>query len=76
MQVKVKAHRGDPLNEEADIMIRAEMGGLKEQQETIWNDLTDRTVYRGNGLKNRSLWKELTSARCRFGLTQSEISLY
>lgn len=43
--VKVKAHRGDPLNEEADIMIRAEMGGLKEQQETIWDDLTGRTVY-------------------------------
>jgi ribonuclease HI len=29
--VKVKAHRGDPLNEEADI--RAKMGHQKEQKE-------------------------------------------
>jgi ribonuclease HI len=41
--IKVKAHRGDPLNEEADI--RAEMGRLKEYKETIWNDSSDRTVY-------------------------------
>ena len=42
--VKVKAHRGDPLNEEADI--RAEMGRLKGHQEVKWNDLTNRTIYR------------------------------
>ena len=41
--IKVKAHRGDPLNEEADI--RAELGRLKEYKETIWNDSSDRTVY-------------------------------
>ena len=41
--IKVKAHRGDPLNEEADI--RAELGRLKEHKETIWNDSTDRTMY-------------------------------
>ena len=41
--IKVKTHRGDPLNEEADI--RAEMGRLKEYKETIWNDSSDRTVY-------------------------------
>jgi ribonuclease HI len=41
--IKVKAHRGDPLNEEADI--RAELGRLKEYKETIWNDSFDRTVY-------------------------------
>ena len=41
--IKVKVHRGDPLNEEADI--RAEMGRLKEYKETIWNDSSDRTVY-------------------------------
>ena len=41
--IKVKAHRGDPLNEETDI--RAEMGRLKEYKETIWNDSSDRTVY-------------------------------
>ena len=32
--VKVKTHRGDQLNEEADI--RAEMGCRKEQKEVIW----------------------------------------
>ena len=41
--IKVKAHRGDPLNEETDI--RAEVGRLKEYKETIWNDSSDRTVY-------------------------------
>jgi hypothetical protein len=33
--IKVKAHRGEPLNEEADI--RAELGRLKEDNETIWS---------------------------------------
>ena len=41
--MKIKAHRGDPLNEEADI--RAELGRLKEYKERIWNDSSDRTVY-------------------------------
>ena len=41
--IKVKDHRGNPLNEEADI--RTEMGRLKEYKETIWNDSSDRTVY-------------------------------
>ena len=41
--IKVKAHRRDHLNEEADI--RAEIGRLKEYKETIWNDSSDRTVY-------------------------------
>ena len=44
MLVKVKAHRGDPLNEEADI--RAEMGRRKEIKEVGWNDPTNRTIYR------------------------------
>ena len=43
LPIKVKAHREDPLNEEAHI--RAELGRLKEHQETMWDDLTDRTVY-------------------------------
>ena len=41
--IKVKAHRGDPLNEEADI--RAELGRRKEYKETIWDNLSGRTVY-------------------------------
>ena len=41
--IKVKAHVGDPLNEEPDI--RTELDHLKEFKETIWNDSTDRTVY-------------------------------
>ena len=41
--IKVKDHRGDPLNEETDI--RADLGRLKEYKETIWNDPSDRTVY-------------------------------
>jgi hypothetical protein len=45
--VKVKDHRGNPLNEEVDI--RAEMGRHKEIKEVGWNDPTNRTIYR---------WKE------------------
>ncbi len=41
--IKVKTHRGDPLNEEADI--KAELGRRKEYKETIWDDLSGRTVY-------------------------------
>ncbi len=41
--IKVKAHRGDPLNEEADI--RAEIDRLKEESEKVWDDQTDRTIY-------------------------------
>ena len=43
LPIKVKDHRGDPLNEEPDI--RVELGRLKEYKETIWNDSSDRTVY-------------------------------
>ena len=41
--IKVKTHRGDPLNEETDI--REELGRLKEYKETMWNDSCDRTVH-------------------------------
>jgi ribonuclease HI len=41
--IKVKTHRGDPLNEEADI--RVELGRRKTSKETIWDDLSGRTVY-------------------------------
>ena len=41
--IKVKDHRGDPLNEEADI--RVELDHLEDYTETIWNDSSDRTVY-------------------------------
>jgi hypothetical protein len=41
--IKVKANRGCPLNEEADI--RAEMGRMKQEQEKTWNTLTNRTIY-------------------------------
>ena len=41
--IKVKTHRGDPLNEEADI--RSELGRRKAYKETIWDDLSGRTVY-------------------------------
>jgi hypothetical protein len=41
--LKVKAHRGDPLNEETEI--RAEMGRRKEIEEVGWNDPNNRTIY-------------------------------
>jgi hypothetical protein len=41
--IKVKEHRGCPLNEEADI--RTEMGRRKEEQEKTWSTPTNRTIY-------------------------------
>ena len=41
--IKVKVHRGDPLNEESEIW--SELHRLKEYKETIWNDSSDRTVH-------------------------------
>ena len=41
--IKVKAHRADPLNEEADI--KPEMGRIKEEKEKIWRVSTNRTIY-------------------------------
>ena len=41
--IKVKAHRGCPLNEEEDI--RVEMGRMKEEQEKTWSEPTNRTIY-------------------------------
>jgi hypothetical protein len=41
--IKVKDHREDFLNKEADI--RTELGRRKVYKETIWDDLSGRTVY-------------------------------
>ncbi len=41
--IKVKAHRGCPLNEETDI--RAEMGRMKQEKEKTWSTPTNRTIY-------------------------------
>ncbi len=38
LSIKVKDHRGYPLNEEADI--RSELGRRKAYKETIWDDLS------------------------------------
>ena len=51
--IKVKTHRGDPLNEETDI--RAEMGRLKEDDEKTWSTQTDRTIYQWSELSNKLL---------------------
>jgi ribonuclease HI len=45
--IKVKAHRGCPLNEEADI--RAEMGRMKQGQEETWSTPTNRNIYQWSG---------------------------
>ena len=52
--IKVKDHRGDPLNEEVDI--RAELGRLKEYKVTIWNDSSDRTVYQWPVTSSKHGW--------------------
>ncbi len=66
--IKVKDHRGDPLNGEADI--RAELGRRKEYKETIWDDLSGRTVYHGPISRG-----QLRFLRPRSGLTLCAITL-
>jgi ribonuclease HI len=41
--IKVKTHRGSPLNEEEDI--RAERRRMKQEQEKTWSTTTNRTIY-------------------------------
>jgi hypothetical protein len=70
--VKVKDHRGDPLNEEADI--RTEMGRHKEQKEVGWNNPTNRTVYQWTvGQHTRSTtWTNTFRNRFRQKTTEIE----
>ncbi len=52
--IKVKAYRGYPLNEEADI--RTEMGRMKQEQEKTWSTPTSRTIYQwSEDSKNKSV---------------------
>ncbi len=55
--VKVKAHRGCPLNEELDI--RAEMGRMKPDKEKTWDTPTNRTFHQVRGY-HPSVWCEST----------------
>jgi hypothetical protein len=72
--IKVKDHRGDPLNEEADI--RAEMGRRKEQKEVGWNNPTNMTIYRWKeGQQTRSTtWTN--TVRNRFRQKAGEIKAF
>ena len=58
--IKVKDHRGDPLNEETDI--RVKMGRLKEESEKTWNAQTDRTIYQ---------WSELSKTKKGIPITKT-----
>ena len=66
LQIKVKVHREDPLNEETDI--RTELGHLREYKEAIWVDSTDRTIYqwsvtstkhKGTKILKTSVWTDI-----------------
>jgi hypothetical protein len=72
--VKVKTHRGDPLNEEVDII--AEIGLRKEQKEVIWDNPTNRTVYQSTvGPATRSTtWT--STIRNRFHQKAGEIQAF
>jgi ribonuclease HI len=56
--VKVKAHRGCPLNEEADI--RAEMGRRKPDKEKTWGTPTNRTIYQWREVSKNNDGVEIT----------------
>ena len=72
--VKVKAHRGDPLNEEADI--RAELGRLKGHQEVKWNDSTNRTIYRWQEGQHTRSTTWTNTVRNRFRQKAGEIEAF
>ena len=64
--IKVKAHRGDPLNEEADI--RVELVCLMEYKQMIWDDSTDELYT--NGLSTPPNTKGPKFSKLVFGLMQ------
>jgi ribonuclease HI len=72
--VKVKDHRRDPLNEEADI--RTEMGHHKEEQETGWNNPTNRTIYRWKVGQHTESTTWTNTVRNRFRQKVGEIEAF
>jgi len=75
--VKVKTHRGDPLNEEADI--RSELGLRKEQEKVRWNNPTNRpqvTVYQWTVGRNTRSTTWTNTVRNRFRQKSGEIEVF
>jgi hypothetical protein len=72
--VKVKAHRGDPLDGEADI--RSEVGLRKEQKEVIWNNPTNRNIYQWSvgPITTSTTWNN--TVRNRFRQKAGEIEAF
>jgi hypothetical protein len=68
---EVKAHRGDPLNEEADI--RAEVGRRKEDKEVGWKNPTNRTIYRWKVGQHTKSTTWTNTVRNRFHQKEGEI---
>jgi hypothetical protein len=72
--VKVKSHRGDPLNEETDI--RLVMGRRKEQNEVRWNSPTNRTIYQWAVGQNTRSTTWTNTVRNRFHKKAGEIEAF
>jgi ribonuclease HI len=65
--IKVKAHHGCPLNEEADI--RAEMGRMKQEQEKTWSTPTSRSIYQwSESSKNKRVINTTKQTACEKGV--------
>ena len=69
--IKVRTHRGDPLNEESDI--RSELGHLKEYKETIWNDSSTELCINGPPPPQHTGGQQFS--RLRYGLILCTITL-
>jgi hypothetical protein len=70
--IKVKSHRGCPLNEEEDI--RVEMGRMKQENEKTWSTSTNRTIYQwsetsktkdGVDITKQTVWTQTVRNRMR-----------
>ena len=63
--IKIKAHRGEPINEEADTL--AEGGREKERETAKWTERTQRLIFKWTGQKKRKqrsrwsagVWRQL-----------------
>ena len=63
--IKIKAHRGEPMNEEADTL--AEAGREKEKDTAKWTERTQRLIFKWTGQKKRKqrsrwsagVWRQL-----------------
>jgi ribonuclease HI len=73
--IKVKAHRGEPLNEGSDDLVEADREIEKEEENSRWREQTTRVVYpyydRNLGQWKKGTWTKTIRNAARRGVEES-----